>query len=123
MKSFSLTPPEATAVLRWCPNIEADRKEIFGSRPGATMTLHYEREESRTVALTQLSIAVLGLKALGDLPNAPPFPPVLSTDIRLLGRLVFRLNGLSDTEIDEIDKQAQALAFKLFVGDDDPTKH
>jgi hypothetical protein len=37
---------------------------------------------------------------------------------------MFRLNGLSDEQIETIDQQAQALAFKLAAREnDDPTKH
>lgn len=127
MKTFELTPEETTTVLRWVPNLDADRKELFGSRPSGTMILHYDSDETLDIAAAQLVLAANGLRALGKVPpysEGSGLPIVVAIDLRRLALIAGRFGGVPQEIMEQIERLADRAA-RAAVGDDDEktTKH
>lgn len=117
MSTFELTAEETTAVLRWVPHLEADRKQVFGSPPSARMTIHFFDDDNIHVALAQLAIVSRALCALGREPpfNTRGLPPIVARDLKWIGRAMLKLAGKSRDEIDALDQQAQELGTQLAI--------
>lgn len=112
---IEFTAAETTAILRWVPQLDADRKELFGSRPTARMVCHFDIDDTRIVALCQVTLIVNQFRML--LAQGSPTPPdVIANDLRLLGHVAFRLTGKTSEEIAAIDREAQNLAAHLTEG-------
>jgi hypothetical protein len=123
--TFELTQEETTAVLRWVPHLEADRLNVFGSRPNATMRVEFDTGNSRDIATAQILIAV---RALTNLRDEKPYkiigtPAPIIADHKSLTHLIGRFQGISQATLDELEERVMRRAAERAADDDKGIKH
>jgi hypothetical protein len=100
MTVVTLSSDETAAVLRWVPHLYADRKDIYGASP-TTMRVQFHSDDARDVATAQLVMATREMK---DAATAGPWqspPSIILRDLETLVRVIGRLCGLDDKQLDE----------------------